>query len=111
MYKCDKCGETFIEPGTYEEDRGEFWGGPCSEKLPCCPYCGYDEFDEVDDDMEDTKYKCLDCNKTFDCPDWCDEDGGSFWGASGSIPVAYCPECGSNRVVEEEKEVNNDESR
>ena len=36
MYICDECGETFEEPKTYYEDRGEFWGQPCREEISGC---------------------------------------------------------------------------
>lgn len=39
MYICDECGETFEEPKTYCEDRGEFWGQPCREEISVSPCC------------------------------------------------------------------------
>ena len=41
MYKCIEC-ETVFEEGeeaVWKEDRGEFWGFPCSEKMRGCPEC------------------------------------------------------------------------
>lgn len=53
MYICRDCGFEFEEPGTYEEDRGEYWGVPCSETLCCCPACGCDQFKEIEVTDED----------------------------------------------------------
>ena len=41
-YKCLKCGHIFEygEEATWTEDRGEFWGGSCSETMSGCPCCG-----------------------------------------------------------------------
>ena len=39
MYKCIECEAVFDEPKTWEEDRGEFWGFPCSETVSGCPEC------------------------------------------------------------------------
>lgn len=51
MYKCNCCGELFEEPEviSVEEDRGEYWGVPCSETMyyERCPHCGEeDDFEE-----------------------------------------------------------------
>lgn len=44
MYKCRACGEIFDEPylREAEEDRGEYWGVPCTETMYYseCPHCG-----------------------------------------------------------------------
>ena len=44
MYKCVECGNLFEEGEqvTWEEDRGEFWGSPCIERMSGCPICGGD---------------------------------------------------------------------
>ena len=41
MYKCLECGHLFEEgeQTSWEEDRGEYWGSPCSEKMYGCPNC------------------------------------------------------------------------
>ena len=39
-YVCLDCEEVFKTPDTWEEDRGEFWGAPCSEHFEACPKCG-----------------------------------------------------------------------
>ena len=48
MYKCIECGNLFEEgeQAVWYEDRGEFWGVPCSEKMTGCPKC-HGEFDEA----------------------------------------------------------------
>ena len=59
MYKCVDCETVFEEPATWEEDRGEFWGVPCTEKVSGCPKCKGD-YDEV-----------FQCQR---CEEWCFED-------------------------------------
>lgn len=39
MLKCTDCGNTFEEPITWQESRGEYWGVPCSETVSGCPCC------------------------------------------------------------------------
>ena len=41
MYKCLECGNLFEEgeEATWSENRGEFWGSPCSESVSGCPIC------------------------------------------------------------------------
>ena len=56
MYKCVECEALFDEPDTWEEDRGEFWGFPCSEKVCGCPKCRGD-FEEVS--------RCKRCGEWF----------------------------------------------
>lgn len=46
-FKCWDCGKYFNEYNISHEDRGEFWGIPCFEDVPVCPYCGGD-FDEAE---------------------------------------------------------------
>lgn len=50
MFKCNHCGKIFDEPYNYsvEEDRGEYWGVPCTETVYFseCPECGSDDFEE-----------------------------------------------------------------
>lgn len=40
-YKCCECGHLFEEgeQARWREDRGEFWGEPCSEMVYGCPIC------------------------------------------------------------------------
>ena len=40
-YKCLDCGHIFEEgeQARWSEDRGEFWGAPCSEEMSGCPLC------------------------------------------------------------------------
>lgn len=61
MFICEECGHIFdqSEVDTWEENRGECWGVPCTEKLSGCPNCrGY---------YTDAKR----CKK---CGDWIKED-------------------------------------
>lgn len=41
MYKCIECGHIFEEgeQSVWKEDRGEYWGVPCSETMYGCPIC------------------------------------------------------------------------
>ena len=45
MYKCIECEAIFEDPETWEEDRGEYWGVPCTETVSGCPKCrgGFEE--------------------------------------------------------------------
>ena len=63
MYKCYECDAVFEEPKTWEEDRGEFWGTPCTEKVSGCPKCrqAYGEVDE-----------CKRCGELHFTDDMCD---------------------------------------
>lgn len=47
-YKCVECGHIFEsgEESVWSEDRGEFWGIPCSESVSGCPVC-HGEYEEV----------------------------------------------------------------
>lgn len=47
-YRCCECGKIFDEKNvlTIEEDRGEFWGAPCTETCYYSPCCMWD-FEEV----------------------------------------------------------------
>lgn len=47
-YRCRDCGEYCDEPRYVEEDRGEFWGIPCTERIAYCPHCEYGEIDDAD---------------------------------------------------------------
>lgn len=44
MFKCFECNEEFEEPKTIDENRGEFWGIPCTERMYYCPCCGGEAF-------------------------------------------------------------------
>ena len=48
MYRCTECGHLFEEgeQSTWNENRGEFWGYPCSESVSGCPICKGD-YEEV----------------------------------------------------------------
>ena len=50
MFKCFNCGNLFEEgeEAVWYEDRGEFWGRPCTERMTGCPVCkcDYDEASE-----------------------------------------------------------------
>lgn len=52
IYKCNDCGKEFLEPQAVEEDRGEFWGMPCSETMYYCPECGSGDFEEIEVEEE-----------------------------------------------------------
>lgn len=41
--RCYDCGRYFNNEDIrwVEEDRGEFWGVPCTERMAYCPYCKY----------------------------------------------------------------------
>jgi DNA-directed RNA polymerase subunit RPC12/RpoP len=56
MYRCCNCGNLFEEPKHVREDRGEFWGAPCSEDVTYSPCCG-DDYEEV--------YRCNGCDEYF----------------------------------------------
>ena len=55
-YKCVKCGTVFEHPETWEEDRGEFWGIPCSETVSGCPNCRGDY---------EKAFQCIKCGDWF----------------------------------------------
>lgn len=46
-YICCDCDCKFEEMGSWEEDRGEFWGTPCKETMYGCPICYSTEVEEV----------------------------------------------------------------
>ena len=52
MFKCIECGYVFEEgeQAVWYEDRGEFWGVPCSERMTGCPKCrgDYEEATECE---------------------------------------------------------------
>lgn len=58
MYRCIECGAIFEEgeEATWEEDRGEYWGVRCTERMSGCPYCkgGYEEV-----------FECKECGEYF----------------------------------------------
>lgn len=51
MCRCCNCGKLFDEDEikVVEEDRGEYWGIPCYEKVELSPCCDWD-FEDIDDD-------------------------------------------------------------
>ena len=54
-FRCFDCGKYFDDPKAVEEDRGEFWGIPCTETVYYCPYCmgEFDDADVVDKALEE----------------------------------------------------------
>lgn len=46
MFVCNHCKQMFETPKTIQESRGEFWGFPCTEKIPVCPFCERDDFEK-----------------------------------------------------------------
>lgn len=56
MYKCVDCGIVFENPESWLEDRGEFWGVSCSERVYGCPKCRGD-YEEAE--------KCGICEELF----------------------------------------------
>lgn len=47
----DECDLEWIE-----ESRGEFWGMPCSERVPVCPFCrtdGITDYEEPEEEEEE----------------------------------------------------------
>lgn len=59
-YICIDCGREFDDPEVWEEDRGEFWGTPCTETVYGCPYChgDYEEIKETEEDEEEEDDEC-----------------------------------------------------
>ena len=54
LYKCAECEHIFEEgeEAVWYEDRGEYWGRPCRERMKGCPMCHgvYEEYDEYAED-------------------------------------------------------------
>lgn len=71
MLKCNYCGCVIEddELGTHEEDRGEFWGSPCSETVCDDCSCG-GGFDEAK--------RCIECQE---------------WFTDDELIYGYCKEC------------------
>lgn len=59
MFVCLECGCIFDEDevAVWQEDRGEFWGIPCSETVSGCPVCKGDYV---------KTYRCGCCGKWID---------------------------------------------
>jgi Zn finger protein HypA/HybF involved in hydrogenase expression len=64
-YLCNDCGGVYTEEELdcelHYEDRGEFWGSPCREKVYVytCPDCGSEEieiYDETEDYLDEDEY-------------------------------------------------------
>ncbi len=53
-YKCLECGLVFdeVDLAFWNEDRGEFWGERCYERMSGCPDCHSSDLEEVKDDEE-----------------------------------------------------------
>ena len=53
--RCCNCGKLFDEDDikVVNEDRGEFWGMPCTERMYYSPCCTDDFEDAYEDDEED----------------------------------------------------------
>jgi hypothetical protein len=68
MYICKECGDVFnqFEVDTWEEDRGEFWGMPCYERMSGCPNCRGDYVEAK---------RCVECGAWIPEDDWdmCEE--------------------------------------
>ena len=67
-YKCEECGELFIEPAWTREAIGERGWATIYESIGCCPYCGSDQYqgiwlDEDDpadwDEIEEVKWRAM----------------------------------------------------
>ena len=64
-YKCRKCGDVIEEEDlptrSYYDDRGEFWGTPCSEEIEetdySCQWCGKGDYEEAEE--------CICCGEGF----------------------------------------------
>lgn len=56
MYQCADCGHIFEEgeQAVWYEDRGEFWGVPCRERMTGCPVChgAYEEFNDEESEED-----------------------------------------------------------
>ena len=54
MFKCLDCGYVFEEgeEAVWYEDRGEYWGVPCRERMTGCPAC-HGDYEEYDTYLED----------------------------------------------------------
>lgn len=72
MYRCVECGHLFEEgeQETWNEDRGEYFGAPCSEKLSGCPVCegAYEPVEPCKicgryEDIEEDEILCENCKK------------------------------------------------
>lgn len=61
MYYCLECGHIFSEDevSTWKENRGEYWGTPCSESMSGCPRCKGSYV---------KTYRCENCNQWIDGP-------------------------------------------
>lgn len=59
MFICLGCGHIFDndEVLTWQEDRGEYWGAPCSESISGCPQCKSDYV---------TAHRCAYCDEWID---------------------------------------------
>lgn len=57
MFICLECESTFEELATWEEDRGEFWGVPCSEIMTGCPYCYSEDVQDYDEYLKEKEGK------------------------------------------------------
>jgi hypothetical protein len=49
MFKCTECGYIFEEgeEAVWYEDRGEYWGVPCRERMTGCPVCHGDYEEKI----------------------------------------------------------------
>ena len=74
MLVCLECGYVFDEgdAAIWREDRGEFWGSPCSEELSGCPRC---------------KRACVEAYKCDCCGEWI---SGDYIKIDGD---RYCENC------------------
>ena len=58
--KCCECGQIFDEEDIkyVEEYRGEFWGAPAYETMPCSPCCEADFEDYYPEEDEEVDVYC-----------------------------------------------------
>ena len=79
-YKCIDCGFVFEEgeEAVWEEDRGEFWGAPCSERVSGCPKC-HGDYEEASECTECGEWHFTDELDDGVCPK-CQEKGEGDYG-------------------------------
>lgn len=65
MYRCENCGEIFLEEDKERENIGECMGVPVYQIYPVCPHCKSNELTQVDE------CKCGNFKDVSE--DWCDE--------------------------------------
>ena len=99
LCKCCNCGKLYDESDliAVEEDRGEFWGSPCTETMYYSPCCR----DYVEEYREEAGlWICEDCGKIWDVEELDKEIDNGVGGEK--IIIRRCPDClgGVNPYVE-----------